>query len=61
VIDSNALFVSLQDTVPFTYLFDKEEKELTFQFKAPSKQDVSFNLIGPANQLSMLVLNKEKP
>jgi hypothetical protein len=60
-IDSDTPYVVLQDTVPFTYLFDNEEKSLLFQFKVPTKQDVSFNLIGPANQLNLLAINKEKP
>jgi hypothetical protein len=32
-----------------------------FNFTLSTKQDVSFNLIGPANQLDLLVINKEKP
>lgn len=60
-MDSNSKYIELKDTVPFAYLFDNEEKYIMFEFKAPSKQDVSFNLIAPANQLNLLVLNKEKP
>lgn len=47
--------------MPFTYLFDDKERSLQFHFEVPNKQDVTFNLIGPANQLDMLVINKEKP
>jgi hypothetical protein len=47
--------------VPFTYLFDDKERFLFFAFKIPTKQDVTFNLIGPANQLDLLVVNKQKP
>jgi hypothetical protein len=50
----------LKDTIPFTYLFDDSEKTLNFYFKLADKQDVSFNLIGPANQLDLLVSNQEK-
>ena len=52
--------MELKDTVPFTYLFDDSEKTLFFYFKLADKQDVSFNLIGPANQLDLLVSNQEK-
>lgn len=34
---------------------------MLFSFTLPSKQDVTFNLVGPTNQLDLLVLNKEKP
>lgn len=47
--------------MPFAYLFDNEESRLLFSFTLPSKQDVTFNLVGPTNQLDLLVLNKEKP
>lgn len=55
------MFLPLQDGVPFAYLFDDQERSLMFAFKLGKRQDVSFNLIGPANQLDLLVVNKEKP
>jgi hypothetical protein len=58
IIESNSEFVELTDTVPFAYLFDNEESKMVFSFTLPTKQDVTFNLVGPTNQLDLLVINK---
>lgn len=39
---------------------DDNENELTFSFKLNRKQDVSFNLIAPLNELTLAVFNKDK-
>ncbi len=57
LIDEGTEFIELQDTKPFTYLFDDAEKELTFSYKLEKKEDVNFNLIGPVNELKLSVLN----
>jgi hypothetical protein len=51
----------VKDTQPFTYLFDDKEKSLTFEYKMDKKEDVSFNLVGPTNELNLYVLNEKKP
>ena len=61
ILDQNTKYVQLKDNVPFAYLFDDQETSLTFKFKVPKKEDVSFNLIAPNNQLNLLVLNQEDP
>lgn len=49
VIDEGTEYIQLEDTKPFTYLFDEAERELKFQFKLSKKEDLNFNLIGPVN------------
>jgi hypothetical protein len=51
----------LKDTQPFAYLFDDTEESLSFTFKLKEKEDVSFNLVGPVNELTLSVLNKDTP
>ena len=59
-LDIKAPFVELKDTEPFTYLFDNEESSLIFEYKMKEKEDVSFNLVGPLNELNLYVLNEDK-
>jgi|JI9StandDraft_2_1071091.scaffolds.fasta_scaffold161726_2 hypothetical protein len=60
IIDEGTEYVELQDTKPFTYLFDDGEKEMKFEFKLKEKEDVNFNLIGPVNELNLVVMNDER-
>lgn len=46
--------------MPFTYLMDDKENFLFFTFRLDNKQDVSFNLIAPVNELVLNVVNKQK-
>lgn len=61
VIDGKTPFLELKDTQPFAYLFDDKESSLVFEFNMPEKEDVSFNLIGPVNELNLLVINEDAP
>lgn len=49
IIEEGTEYIELQDTKPFTYLFDDSEKEIIFTYKLEKKEDVNFNLIGPVN------------
>lgn len=61
VIDGKTPFIELKDTQPFSYLFDDKENSLVFEFNMPEKEDVSFNLIGPVNELNLMVINEDGP
>jgi hypothetical protein len=61
VLDSHTPYIELKDTVPFTYLMDDKENFLIFYFNLSKKEDISFNLIAPVNELNLLAINKEKP
>ena len=39
---------------------DDNENSLLFSFKLEQKEDVSFNLIAPLNEMTLTVFNKEK-
>lgn len=58
MLQANQPYIQLKDTEPFVYLMDDNENELIFAFKLDKKEDVSFNLIAPLNQLTLEVFNK---
>lgn len=59
VIDAHQPYIELKDTEPFVYLMDNNEEHVALHFKIPQKVDVSFNLMAPLKELTMMILNKE--
>ena len=60
IIEAGNKYIELTDGEPFSYSFDSMENELSFLFKNPKKETVSVNLIGPLNELVLLVSNTEE-
>lgn len=62
IIEDGTDAISLNDGEPFSYLMDDRENSVLFKFKLPAKEDVSFNLIAPLNDLLLIVANgKDAP
>jgi len=59
VLNTHSRFLILTDGIPFTYVLTENDKQMLFFFKLKQKEDVSFNLIAPVNELDLFVVNKE--
>jgi hypothetical protein len=60
IIEEEGEYPELKDGVPFTYLMDHNEEDVVFKFNLDQKEDLTFSLVAPLNELELYVFQGGK-
>jgi hypothetical protein len=51
IIEEEGEYPEVKDGVPFAYLMDNNEESVAFKFNLDEKEDLTFSLVAPLNEL----------
>ncbi len=60
IIEEEGEYPEVKDGVPFAYLMDDNEESVAFKFNLDEKEDLTFSLVAPLNELEMYVFQQAK-